>query len=95
MLLKVFIILWIDIGNQNPQDADFLKMRNPYNWTHSKEDVLKNRQGNKRGVKKDTYSEKTKQRRKQVFKSYNLRPKMGFATSQVFSKPWLTNWSGT
>ena len=56
MLLKSFIILWISISNQSLRDADFvvdfLKMRNPFNWTYSKENVLKSQKGNQGGTQR-------------------------------------------
>ena len=58
MMLKAFIIiLWIDISHPSLQDGsdfvvNFLKMRNPFNWTYSKEDVGKNREDNEGGIQR-------------------------------------------
>jgi len=58
MLLKALIFLWIGISYPRPsQDAadfivDFMKMRNPFNWTYSKEDVPKNQEGNEGGIQR-------------------------------------------
>jgi len=58
MLLKALIFLWIGISHPRPsQDAadfivDFMKMRNPFNWTYSKEDVPKNQEGNEGGIQR-------------------------------------------
>jgi len=58
MLLKaLIIILWISISNPSRQDAtdfviDFIKMRNPFNWTYTKEDVSKNQEGNEGGIQR-------------------------------------------
>ena len=57
-MLKAFIIiLWIDISHPSLQDGsefvvDFLKMRNPFNWTYSKEDVGKNREDNEGDIQR-------------------------------------------
>ena len=56
MLLKALIFLWIGISHPRPsQDAtDFIVgfMRNPFNWTYSKEDVAKNQEGNEGGIQR-------------------------------------------
>ena len=58
MMLKAFIIiLWIDISHPSLQDGsdfvvNFLKMRNPFNWTYSKEDVGKNREDNEGDIQR-------------------------------------------
>merc|ERR1719167_2090477 len=59
MLLMALIFLWI--GTSHPSSSpsqgidyvvDFLRMRNPFNWTYSKEDVMKNQDGNKGGIQR-------------------------------------------
>jgi len=59
MLLMALIFLWI--GTSHPSSSpsqgidyvvDFLRMRNPFNWTYSKEDVMKNQEGNKGGIQR-------------------------------------------
>ena len=56
LLLKALIFLWIGISHPRPsQDAtDFIVgfMRNPFNWTYSKEDVAKNQEGNEGGIQR-------------------------------------------
>ena len=92
MLLKAHTILWICISIQCLQDmdfaVDFVKMKNPFN---SKEDVPKYGEGNQGGVQRrlEPGEDETKEET-----SVHLHPKMGFVTSQVSPKPWLTDWSG-
>ena len=64
--------------------VDFVKMKNPFN---SKEDVPKYGEGNQGGVQRrlEPGEDETKEET-----SVHLHPKMGFVTSQVSSKPWLT-----
>ena len=50
--------------------AKFLRLCTVHNWTYSKEDVGKNREGNEGVSKEDMYSEKMKARRKRAFKSH-------------------------
>ena len=99
MMLKAFIIiLWIGISNPSRQHAaDFVVefLKNPFNWTYTKENVGKNREDDEGVSKEDMYSEKMKARRRQAYKSHNRGPKEGFATSQVCPRPWQTSWRGT
>ena len=58
LLLKALIFLWIGISHPRPsQDAtdwlaEFMVMRNPFNLTYSKEDVVKNQEGNEGGIQR-------------------------------------------
>ena len=59
MMLRAIIFLWIGISHPSPSPSqgidyvvDFLKMRNPFNWTHSKEVVGKNREDNVGGIQR-------------------------------------------
>jgi len=82
MMLKAFIIiLWIGISHPSLQDGsdfvvDFLKMRNPFNWTYSKEDVGKNREDNEGGIQRrnvlgeDESKEKTSVREPHTYVTY-------------------------
>ena len=92
MLLKAHPILWIGISIKSLQDVDFavdfVKMKNTFN---SKEDVPTYGEGNQGGVQRrfEPGEDETKEET-----SLYLHPKMGFVTSQVSPKPWLTDWSG-
>ena len=61
MMLKALIFMWIGIGHPSPISSpsqgsdwiiDFMRMRNPFNWTYSKEDVAKNRESNEGGIQR-------------------------------------------
>ena len=58
LLPKAIIFLWIGISHPRPSpDAtewllEFMKMRNPFNLTYSKEDVVKNQEGNEGGIQR-------------------------------------------
>ena len=58
LLLKALIFLWIGVSHPRPShDAtdwllEFMKMRNPFNLTYSKEDVVKNQEGNEGGIQR-------------------------------------------
>ena len=60
-MLKALIFLWIGIGHPSPISSpskgsdwivEFMRMRNPFNWTYSKEDVPKNQEGNEGGIQR-------------------------------------------
>ena len=58
LLLKALIFLWIGISHPRPsQDAtdwlvEFMRTRNPFNLTYSKEDVVKNQEGNEGAIQR-------------------------------------------
>ena len=74
--------------------ADFSKRRTPFNWTYSKENVLKSQKGNQGGTQRRHVLGEGETKEETSVQEPHHAAQEG-VRYLVCSKAWLTSWSGT